>query len=158
MAFRFRRTMKIAPGVRLNLTKTGISARVGPKGAGVTVGTSGTTVSAGIPGTGLHVSEKVKTPKGTRTPSKTVSVNTKQPSKRSNLSWLDTSFWIFVIGLFGLVFWANRNDEAGLGFLIAILSITPLLAIALLVWSYRKIRRWLSNRKSVREVVTSGND
>ncbi|WP_439560712.1 DUF4236 domain-containing protein [Roseinatronobacter sp.] len=60
MAFRFRRTMKIAPGVRLNLTKKGVSARVGPRGAGVTVGTSGTTVSAGIPGSGLHVSEKIK--------------------------------------------------------------------------------------------------
>ena len=60
MALRFRRTMKIAPGVRLNLTKTGVSARVGPRGAGVTVGTSGTTVSAGIPGSGLHVSQKLK--------------------------------------------------------------------------------------------------
>lgn len=60
MSLRFRRTMKIAPGVRLNLTKTGISARVGPKGAGVTVGTSGTTVSSGIPGSGLHVSKKLK--------------------------------------------------------------------------------------------------
>ena len=60
MALRFRRTMKIAPGVRLNLTKTGVSARIGPKGAGVTVGTSGTTVSAGLPGTGLHVSKKIK--------------------------------------------------------------------------------------------------
>jgi len=52
--------MKIAPGIKLNLTKKGISARVGPKGAGVTIGTSGTTVSAGIPGSGLHVSQKVK--------------------------------------------------------------------------------------------------
>lgn len=52
--------MKIAPGVRVNLTKTGVSARVGPRGAGVTTGTSGTTVSAGIPGSGLHVSEKIK--------------------------------------------------------------------------------------------------
>lgn len=59
MALRFRRTLKIAPGVRLNLTKTGMSARVGPRGAGVTVGTSGTTVSAGIPGSGLHVSKKL---------------------------------------------------------------------------------------------------
>lgn len=60
MAFRFRRTMKIAPGVRLNLTKSGASVRVGPRGAGVTTGTSGTTVSAGIPGTGLNFSEKAK--------------------------------------------------------------------------------------------------
>ena len=60
MAFRFRRTMKIAPGVRLNLTKTGASVRVGARGAGVTTGTSGTAVSAGIPGSGLHASKKVK--------------------------------------------------------------------------------------------------
>lgn len=67
MALRFRRTLKIAPGVRLNLTKTGVSARVGPRGAGVTAGTSGTTVSAGIPGSGLHVSQKVRknTPQST---------------------------------------------------------------------------------------------
>lgn len=51
--------MKIAPGVRLNLTKSGASARMGPRGAGVTVGTSDTTVSAGLPGTGLHVTGKV---------------------------------------------------------------------------------------------------
>jgi hypothetical protein len=62
MTFRFRRTMKIAPGIRINLTKKGVSARVGPRGAGVTVGTSGTTVSAGIPGTGLHASKKIKAP------------------------------------------------------------------------------------------------
>lgn len=60
MVLRFRRTMKIAPGVRLNLTKKGISARIGPRGAGITTGTSGTTVSAGIPGTGLHASKKIK--------------------------------------------------------------------------------------------------
>lgn len=60
MVLRFRRTMKIAPGVQLNLTKKGVSARIGPRGAGITTGTSGTTVSAGIPGSGLHVSKKVK--------------------------------------------------------------------------------------------------
>lgn len=60
MALRFRRTMKIAPGLRINLTKKGVSARVGPRGAGVTVGTSGSTVSAGIPGSGLHVSQKIR--------------------------------------------------------------------------------------------------
>ncbi|SEM12007.1 Protein of unknown function [Roseovarius azorensis] len=60
MVLRFRRTMKIAPGVRLNLTKKGVSARIGPRGAGITTGTSGTTVSVGIPGSGLHVSRKVK--------------------------------------------------------------------------------------------------
>lgn len=59
MALRFRRSMKIAPGVRLNIGKKGGSVRLGPRGSGVTLGTSGTRVSAGIPGSGLHVSEKL---------------------------------------------------------------------------------------------------
>lgn len=59
MAFRFRRSMKLAPGVRVNLNKGGPGVRVGTKGAGVTVGTKGTQASAGIPGTGLSYSGKV---------------------------------------------------------------------------------------------------
>jgi hypothetical protein len=59
MALRFRKSMKIAPGVRLNLGKKSTSVRVGPKGAGYTVGTSGQRVSAGLPGSGLHYTEKV---------------------------------------------------------------------------------------------------
>lgn len=59
MAIRFRRTVKIAPGVRLNVGKRGASVRVGGRGFGVTTGTSGTRVSAGIPGTGLYATQKV---------------------------------------------------------------------------------------------------
>jgi hypothetical protein len=59
MVFRFRRSMKLAPGIRVNLNKGGPSVRVGPRGAGVTVGTKGTRASAGIPGTGLSYSSKV---------------------------------------------------------------------------------------------------
>ena len=36
--FRFRRTIKVAPGVRLNVGKTGISTTVGVDGARVTTG------------------------------------------------------------------------------------------------------------------------
>ena len=59
MAFGFRKSFKIAPGVRVNLNKGGPSVRVGPKSAGVTMGTRGTTARAGIPGTGLSYSDKV---------------------------------------------------------------------------------------------------
>ena len=49
MGFRFRRSMKIAPGFRLNITHRGAGMRIGPKGAGVSVNTSGRNrVSAGI--------------------------------------------------------------------------------------------------------------
>jgi len=59
MGMRFRRTVKIAPGVRLNVGKKSASVRVGGKGFGVTSGTSGTRVSAGVPGTGVYATQKV---------------------------------------------------------------------------------------------------
>ncbi|MFM1757999.1 MAG: hypothetical protein RL193_576 [Actinomycetota bacterium] len=60
MAFRFRRTLKIAPGIRLNFNKNSWGVSVGPRGAKYTINTSGRrTVSVGIPGSGLSYSESV---------------------------------------------------------------------------------------------------
>lgn len=60
MVFKFRRSMKIAPGIRINVTHRGAGVRVGPKGAGYFVNTSGKqTLSGGIPGSGIHVSETI---------------------------------------------------------------------------------------------------
>lgn len=60
MSFRFRKSIKIAPGVRINLSSKSASARVGPKGLGYTVSTTGKKrLSASIPGTGLSYSEVV---------------------------------------------------------------------------------------------------
>jgi hypothetical protein len=55
VAWRIRRTVKIAPGIRLNINKRGPSVRFGPKGVGMTVGPHGHRVSAGVPGTGVYV-------------------------------------------------------------------------------------------------------
>ena len=54
MPFRFFQRIRIAPGLRLNLSKGGISLSAGPRGAQVTVGTSGTRATVGLPGSGLH--------------------------------------------------------------------------------------------------------
>lgn len=59
MAIRFRKSVKLAPGVRLNLGKKSASVRVGGKGLGYTTGTKGKTVSASVPGTGLGYSKKL---------------------------------------------------------------------------------------------------
>lgn len=59
MAFRFRRSMKIAPGVRLNFGKRGVSVSAGPRGASITAGRGGLFSNVGIPGTGLSVREKI---------------------------------------------------------------------------------------------------
>jgi hypothetical protein len=52
MAFRFRRTLGIVPGIRLNLSRRGPSVSLGVRGLHYTVGLKGTRTTVGIPGTG----------------------------------------------------------------------------------------------------------
>ena len=55
MSLRYRKSIKIAPGLKLNVTKTGLGMTVGGKGAHYSVHTGGRrTTSVGIPGTGLY--------------------------------------------------------------------------------------------------------
>ena len=55
--FRFRRSIKIAPGIRWNFGKKSTSLSIGGRGANYTVGTSGSRTTVGIPGTGLSYTE-----------------------------------------------------------------------------------------------------
>ena len=59
MAWNFRKRIKIAPGIHLNLSKSGISTSVGPKGAKISVGKNGTYLNTSIPGTGLYSRKKL---------------------------------------------------------------------------------------------------
>lgn len=54
MGWRVHRSVKIAPGVRLNIGKKGTSVSFGRKGARVTVGKNRVTRTIGIPGTGIY--------------------------------------------------------------------------------------------------------
>ncbi|HDR1051470.1 DUF4236 domain-containing protein [Pasteurella multocida] len=58
--FKFRKRIKIAPGITVNLSKSGVSATVGVKGASVNVGKNGTYLNVGIPGTGVYTRTKLK--------------------------------------------------------------------------------------------------
>ncbi len=53
MGFKIRKSLKIAPGLRINLSKSGVSASVGKPGATVNVGKNGVKSTVGIPGTGI---------------------------------------------------------------------------------------------------------
>jgi hypothetical protein len=53
MGFRFRKGFRIAPGVRLNLSKGGSSWTLGRRGASVNVGGKQDRVTVGILGTGV---------------------------------------------------------------------------------------------------------
>ena len=60
MSILFRRRIKIIPGVRLNISKSGLSASVGVRGASVTLGgKGGTYANLGIPGTGIYTRKKI---------------------------------------------------------------------------------------------------
>jgi hypothetical protein len=51
---RFNRRKQIAPGIRLNLSKSGPSLTFGPRGAHYTIGPRGRRTTVGLPGTGLY--------------------------------------------------------------------------------------------------------
>lgn len=58
MGFRFRKSVKIAPGVKLNLNKKSVGLTIGGKGAKYTVNSKGRkTKTVGLPGTGLSYSQ-----------------------------------------------------------------------------------------------------
>jgi Protein of unknown function (DUF4236) len=53
MGFRFRRSVRILPGVKVNFSGSGASVSLGTRGLHYTIGPKGSRVTAGIPGTGL---------------------------------------------------------------------------------------------------------
>jgi Protein of unknown function (DUF4236) len=63
MGFRFCRSFKIAPGFRLNFSKTGVSTSVGRRGLWFTIGARGTRTTVGVPGTGLSYTEQSRLPR-----------------------------------------------------------------------------------------------
>ncbi len=77
MGFRFRKSIKIFPGLRVNLSKTGASLSVGGRGASVNIGPRGAYGNVGLPGTGLSYRERLDTPtkKVSRRPSQALPEN-----------------------------------------------------------------------------------
>jgi len=56
---RYRKSIRIAKGVRINFSKSGISTTLGVRGASVNIGSKGTYLNTGIPGTGLYNRQKI---------------------------------------------------------------------------------------------------
>ena len=63
---RFWRRVRIAPGVTINLSKSGASVSVGPRGAKLTVGRRGVRQTLGIPGTGFYATRQLGGPPASR--------------------------------------------------------------------------------------------
>lgn len=64
MGWRFRKSIKILPGIRLNFGKKSVGISIGGKHGGVTVNSkTGVTARASIPGTGISYSERISSGK-----------------------------------------------------------------------------------------------
>jgi hypothetical protein len=59
MGLRFRKSMRLAPGIRMNFTKSGPSMTFGPRGASIGIGQRGTYLNVGGAGTGLYMRERL---------------------------------------------------------------------------------------------------
>ena len=60
MGFRYRKSIKIIPGVRVNLSKSGVSTSIGRPGATVNIGHGRVKTTVGLPGSGLSMSKTSK--------------------------------------------------------------------------------------------------
>lgn len=59
MGFNFRKRINLGGGVKLNLSKKGVSTTIGTKGLSVNMGQDGTYVNTNIPGTGLYKRQRI---------------------------------------------------------------------------------------------------
>jgi hypothetical protein len=88
MGLRFRRRIKIFPGLWINLSKSGASTSLGGKGLTVNLKNGKAKTTIGLPGTGLSYSQS--------TSGKPDSL---QSSQRATSPWL----WLLLIVVIGLV-------------------------------------------------------
>ncbi|EHK9078625.1 DUF4236 domain-containing protein [Vibrio parahaemolyticus] len=59
MGFKFRKRIKIAPGLHVNISKSGVSTSIGKPGATVNIGKKGVKATVGVPGSGLSYSQNL---------------------------------------------------------------------------------------------------
>ncbi|MGO4389066.1 DUF4236 domain-containing protein [Microvirga sp. 2YAF29] len=64
MGFRFRKSFKLAPGVRVNLSKKGAGVSLGGKGLTHSIGPSGRRTSISAPGSGMSFAVQHKKGRG----------------------------------------------------------------------------------------------
>jgi hypothetical protein len=66
MSWRFRKTFKVPPGVKPNLTSNGLSATLGAALISVNVGPRGVYSNVSIPGTGIWSRDRIDIPSLTK--------------------------------------------------------------------------------------------
>jgi hypothetical protein len=97
MGWRFRRSVRLLPGIRLNFSGSGVTTTLGPRGAHVTLGGKRTRVTTGIPGTGISYS--------------TLLSERKRADIRKSGS-TSGGGWLAIIALFGTIAFCSRQSPS----------------------------------------------
>ncbi|MBR3399975.1 MAG: DUF4236 domain-containing protein [Prevotella sp.] len=109
MGWRFRKRIKILPGIHINLSKSGISTNVGVKGASVTFGPKRKTyANIGIPGTGLYRRDVVSGNGPTKESERIVEYKHVSSGKYNDFEKQNNSGCLF--GFFNRLFAVEKNS------------------------------------------------
>jgi len=123
MGFRFRQSIKIAPGVRINLGARGASVSVGRRGASITAGARGVHANVGLPGTGLSYRERLDKPRSqprrSQSPQTAIELNSRAEALAHISLSLDDKGVLSIIGGDGLglstaeikMMWEQKADD-----------------------------------------------
>ncbi len=112
MSFRYRKRIKLLPGIHLNISKSGISTSVGVRGASMTFGKRGTYVNAGIPGTGISYREKIQ--RGEISAEEPAHQMARQSVSHHHLHWWKIALFFATMILIGLTKMTLSSDYFGL--------------------------------------------
>jgi hypothetical protein len=118
MGFRFQRSIKLLPGIRLNLSKSGLGVSAGVKGFRVGVDSRGKKyVNAGIPGTGLSIRQYASVPsKHLTSPQETPQLEPVQgssaPAKKTSAHPIAIIFGLCVCALIGAVLLSESGTDS----------------------------------------------
>jgi hypothetical protein len=113
--FRFRRSIKILPGVRWNLNKGGSSLTFGGRGYRHTIGSKGSRTTVGIPGTGISYTQVHSS--GAKPPGLPPPLPSTQMPPTSQKRGMNKAGWLYaagltVIGIWLLSFLSNLQTPA----------------------------------------------
>ncbi len=110
MGFRLRKSVKILPGVRINLSKSGTSVSVGGRGFTTNVSKRGARTTLGIPGTGISYSHKHQTNTSNNS-SREATISASNPSdgasrRRKLALWSALLFLIILV----ILLWSREDN------------------------------------------------